>query len=97
MMQVKVTRVYLSEDSPLLQELFDYLHENKIKGATVFRGVKGFGASGATREARFIDMHYELPMILEFFDEPKVVDDVLHTFKEKIDGGRVLQWLAEVN
>ena len=97
MMQVKVTRVYLSEESPLLKELFDYLHEQKIKGATIFRGVKGFGVSGKTREARLLDMHFDLPMVLEFFDEPAIVDKILSNFKEKITSGRVLQWLAEVN
>lgn len=97
MMQVKVTRVYLSEEAPLLKELFDYLHQQKIKGATIFRGVKGFGVSGKTREAHLLDMHFDLPMVLEFFDEPVRVDEILSHFSEKIEPGRVLQWLAEVN
>ena len=96
-MQVKVTRIYLDESSLLLKELFDYLHQQKIKGATIFRGVKGFGASGKTREAHLLDMHFDLPMVLEFFDEPARVDDILGHFSEKIESGRLLQWLAEVN
>ncbi|AHE67876.1 DUF190 domain-containing protein [Legionella oakridgensis] len=96
-MQVKIVRVYLSEESPLLKELFDYLHQQKIKGATVFRGVKGFGVSGKTRETSFLDLHFDLPMILEFFDIPARVDEILNHFNEKIETGRVLQWLAEVN
>lgn len=95
-MQVKVTRVYLSEESPLLNELFNFLHDHKIKGATIYRGVKGFSDSGVTREARFLDLHFDLPMILEFFDEPERVDQILSQFPEKIPTGHVLQWLAEV-
>jgi len=97
MMQVKITRIYLSEESPLLKELFDYLHNQKVKGATIFRGVKGFGASGKTREAHLLDVHFDLPMILEFFDEPNRVDEILSHFAEKIESGRVVQWLADVN
>ena len=95
-MQVKVTRVYLSEESPVLNELFDLLHEQKIKGATIYRGVKGFGVSGKTRETRFLDMHLDLPMVLEFFDEPARVDEILNSFRHKIATGHILQWLADV-
>jgi PII-like signaling protein len=97
MMQVKVTRVYLNEESPLLNELFDFLQAEKIKGATIYRGVKGFGDSGKTRETRFLDLHFDLPVVLEFFDEPSRVDAILHQFNEKIPAGHLLQWLAEVN
>ncbi len=96
-MQVKYVRVYLSEEEPLLNEMYTYLQENKIKGATIFRGVKGYGASGKTREAHFLDFHFDLPMVLEFFDELKKVDLVLNYFKNKIEPGRIIHWLAEVN
>jgi len=95
-MQVKVTRVYLSEESPVLNELFDFLHEQQIKGATIYRGVKGFSANGKTRETRLLDFHMDLPMVLEFFDEPARVDEILNNFRHKIAAGHVLQWLADV-
>jgi len=97
MMQVKVTRVYLNEEAPLLNELFDYLQAKKIKGATIYRGVKGFGDSGKTRETRFLDLHLDLPVVLEFFDEPQRIDEILSVFSEKIPPGHMLQWLADVN
>ena len=96
-MQVKMTRIYLSEEEPLVKELFDYLHNQKVKGATIFRGVRGFGASGKTREAHLLDLHFDLPLVLEFFDEPAHIDDILSHFSEKIEAGRMVQWLAEVN
>jgi PII-like signaling protein len=96
-MQVKMTRIYLSEESALLKEVFTYLHEQKVKGATIFRGAKGFGQSGKTRETNFLDLHFDLPMVLEFYDEPTKVDAVMKHFDGKIESGRVLQWLAEVN
>jgi len=95
-MQVKVVRVYLSEESPVLNELFDFLHQEKIKGATIYRGVKGFGAGGKTRETRFLDLHFDLPMVLEFFDEPARVDEILAHFNDKIPSGHILQWLADI-
>lgn len=95
-MQVKVVRIYLSEDSPLLNTIFDYLYEQKIKGATLFRGVKGFGHAHVLRETRLMDMRFNLPVTIEFCDEPAIVDRVLSHFSGQLEPGRVLYWLAEV-
>ncbi|MGQ3890509.1 DUF190 domain-containing protein [Legionella sp. CNM-4043-24] len=95
-MQVKVVRIYLSEDSPLLNTIFDYLYEQKIKGATLFRGTKGFGHSRIMRETRLMDMHFNLPVTIEFCDEPAIVDGVLRHFSGELEPGRVLSWLADV-
>ena len=96
-MQVKMTRIYLSEESGLLSELYEFLRDQKIKGATILRGIKGFGPSGKSHEARLIDIHVDLPMILEFFDEPLRVDAILSKFKDKIKPDHIVQWLAETN
>lgn len=95
-MQVKIVRFYLSEDSPFLNEVYDYLHNQQIKGATLFRGVKGFGQKGKTREASFLDFHFHLPMIIEFFDEPAKVDMILEHFKDQVGADRMVSWLAEM-
>jgi PII-like signaling protein len=95
-MQVKVVRIYLSEDSPVLNPIFDYLFEKKVKGATLFRGVKGFGHSRVMREARLMDMHFNLPITIEFCDEPAIVDGVLSHFAAQLEPGRVLTWLADM-
>lgn len=96
-MQVKVVRFYLSEDSPFLKEVYDYLHQQGVKGATIFRGVKGFGHTGKIREAKFLDMHFDLPMIIEFVDEPAKVDEILHHFSSTIEPSRILSWSAEMS
>jgi uncharacterized protein len=96
-MQVKVVRIYLSEDSPLLNPIYEYLHQQKIRGATVFRGVKGFGHNGIVREAKLMNMHFNLPMVIEFCDEPALVDEVLSHFADQLDSGHVLHWLAELS
>lgn len=94
-MQVKVVRIYLSEDSPLLHVIFDYLQKQKIKGATVFRGIKGFGHTGV-REAKIMDLHFNLPMIIEFSDEPDIANAVLNHFEIELKSEHVLHWLAEM-
>lgn len=97
MTHVRMVRVYLSEDSPLLKPLYEHLHASKVRGATLFRGIKGFGHTGEEREASLLDFHFHLPVVLEFFDTPERVDAVLAAFPETIESGRMVQWLAQVN
>lgn len=96
-MNVKVVRVYLSEDSPYLNTIYDYLHEQKVKGATVFRGVKGFGHTGKLREARLMNMHFNLPLVIEFIDEPTVADKILKYLADKIEPLHTVHWLASLS
>ncbi|KTC78044.1 DUF190 domain-containing protein [Legionella brunensis] len=96
MTQVKVVRIYLSEDSPLIKEIYALLHEQKILGATIFRGVKGYGPSGKERGATILDFHFDLPMILEFFDEKEKVDKMIELLSHKINTGRMLCWSADL-
>ncbi|KTD65873.1 DUF190 domain-containing protein [Legionella spiritensis] len=93
-MNVKIVRFYLSEDSPFLHQVYDYLHEHRVMGATLFRGVKGFGHSGKERQASLLDIHFDLPMIVEFFDEPAKVDEILNHFSNIIEPYRILSWTA---
>ncbi|WED43446.1 DUF190 domain-containing protein [Legionella cardiaca] len=95
MTQVKIVRIYLSEDSPVMNEIYNFLHQQKIKGATIFRGVKGYSSSGE-REASILDLHFDLPMILEFFDEVAKVDKIMVALADKIQAGRILSWLADL-
>ncbi|KTC94737.1 hypothetical protein Lgee_2265 [Legionella geestiana] len=97
MTQVRMVRVYLSEDAPVLKALYEHLHVSGVRGATLFRGIRGFGHTGIEREASLLDMHFHLPVVLEFFDTPERVDAVLAAFPETIEAGRMVQWLAQVN
>lgn len=95
-MQVKVARIYLGEDEPLLKEIYSYLHQEKMQGATLFKGVQGFGHTGKDRSASIMDIHFNLPVVLEFFDEPDRVDAVLNHFAAQLSFGHVLCWFADI-
>ncbi|KTD17330.1 DUF190 domain-containing protein [Legionella jordanis] len=96
MTRVKVVRIYLSEDSQLINEIYNILHQEMIGGATVFRGVKGYGHSGKNRQASILDVHFDLPMIIEFFDEELKIDKVIESLKTKVEAGRILHWYADL-
>ena len=95
---VTVVRVYLTEAEKLLKTLLAKLHdEEKVRGVTVFRGVSGFGRSGVVHSTTLLDLSLDLPMIVEFFDEPEKVTRILTHLQTILPPGHVVSWPARIN
>jgi len=91
-------RIYLTEAGKLLKTLLAKLHdEEKVRGVTVFRGVSGFGRSGVMHSASLLDLALDLPVVVEFFDEPAKVNRILSHLKDLLPPGHVVSWAAKVN
>ncbi len=96
--QVTVVRLYLHEGQGQLESLLKRLHDwEHVRGVTVFRGIAGFGASGKLHTAKLVDLSLDLPIIVEFFDEPDKVAAILEHLGESIKPGHMLSWDARVN
>ena len=76
--EVTVVRVYVNEGQHQFQHLMELLHDQeKVAGVTAFRGIAGFGQSGRMHSSTLLDISLDLPLILEFFDRPEKVEEVL--------------------
>lgn len=95
---VTMVRVYLTESDRLLKQVLSKLHdEEKVRGVTVFRGVSGFGKSGAIHSAGLLDLSSDLPLIVEFFDTPEKVADIISHLNSLAAPGHIISWPAELN
>ena len=95
---VTMVRVYLHEAEAHLTALLGYLHdESKVQGVTVFRGVTGFGGSGQYHSSSLIDMSLDLPVVIEFFDEPGKVEAIIEHLSALIKPGHIVHWPAKIN
>jgi PII-like signaling protein len=52
----------------LYQHLVELARDKGINGATVFRGIMGYGASSAIQSSRFWELTEKLPVVIEFVD-----------------------------
>lgn len=97
MLQVTMVRIYLTEAQKLIDTLLKRLHDwEKVRGVTVFRGISGFGRSGVMHSSKLLDMSLDLPVIVEFFDEPDKVASILEHLSSMIDPGHIVSWPAEL-
>lgn len=93
---VRVARVYLTEADHQLKQMMQYLHDSeKIAGATAFRGVEGYGQSGEIHDSSLIDLSFDLPITVEFFDNSNNVLSVIEYLKEHFNVTQAISWLAE--
>jgi PII-like signaling protein len=97
---VTMVRIYLHEADHgrrknLMQEILNILHDQqRVKGVTVFRGIAGMDESGEVHASDMLRLMVDLPLVIEFFDEPKVVEAVLDLIKDLIPSGHVISWHA---
>jgi len=96
--EVTVVRIYITEGEKLMKRLLATLHDDeKVRGVTVFRGIAGFGRSGIMHSSQLLDLSLDLPIVVEFFDEPRKVESILSHLKDIVPPGHVVSWSAQVN
>lgn len=91
-----LVRVYLTESEHRARELLQLLKTSGIRGATLLRGVSGFGQSGKWHQADWADVIGDLPLILEFADTPAQVDAVLPRLLQQAKPRHVMRSTVEV-
>jgi CBS domain-containing protein/PII-like signaling protein len=80
--KAKRVRVYLNEDDRIgrmsaARVLVEYLRRENAQGATVVRGVEGFGATGEIHVSHLADIAQRLPVIVEWIDVAERVERLL--------------------
>ena len=96
--EVTMVRVYLTEGQHKLAALLKYLHdESKVCGVTVFRGITGFGKSGRMHSSSLIDLSFNLPVVIEFFDAPEKAASIITRLNTMLEPGHVVWWPARIS
>jgi PII-like signaling protein len=98
---VTIARIYLTEadsndHTQLAKEVLKSLHDDHmVRGATLFRGIAGFGQTGEIHEAGdLLRIMVDLPLVIEFFDSADKVEAVMKALSDKIPAGRIVCWQA---
>jgi uncharacterized protein len=98
---VLMVRIYLSETDhgrrrTLMREILSILHDrHAVQGVTVFRGIAGFGADGEIHADDMLRLTIDLPLVIEFFDEPEVAEAAIHLLDDLVPGGHIVSWPAK--
>ena len=75
------------EGKPLYEWLVAQAREAGLAGATVVRGIQGFGAHSRMHTAKILRLSEDLPIVIEFVDAPEKIEAFLPTVDRAIDEG----------
>jgi PII-like signaling protein len=87
--------VYVGEDDtwhhkPLYSEIVHRAHRAGLAGATVLRGVEGYGAgSSRIHTSRILSLSEDLPVVVVLIDTPDRIDAFLPQVEEVLAEGLV--------
>jgi PII-like signaling protein len=74
---------------PLYMGLLLTLRERGFAGATVIRGIAGFGASARLHTDRVLRLSVDLPLVVEVVETEERIQEVLPELDDLIGGGLV--------
>jgi PII-like signaling protein len=81
---------------PLYTEIVHRAHAAGMAGATVLRGIEGYGASNLVHTTRLLSLSEDLPVMVIVVDEPGKIRDFLPQLDELVGEGLVVVDPVEV-
>lgn len=96
----KVT-IYIGESDkwgrkPLYAAILELLKKEDCAGATVTRGLAGFGAHSRIHTATLTDLSADLPLVIEWVDNPARIERVMSRLREMVLEGLITVQPVEV-
>ncbi len=81
---------------PLYEAIVHLLRERHFAGATVLRGIAGFGANARLHTEKVLRLSLDLPLIVECVDTEEKIQSILPELDEMIGGGLITLERAKV-
>ena len=97
----KLLRIFVGESDrwhgkPLYEAIVHLLRERHFAGATVFRGIMGFGASAGIHTEKVLRLSLDLPLVVECVDTEEKIQAILPELDQMIGGGLITLERAHV-
>jgi hypothetical protein len=97
----KLLRIFIGESDrhghqPAWQAIIELARAEGLAGATVLRGVAGFGRSSRIHTASVLRLSEDLPIVVEIIDTAERIDGFLPKLEPIVGGGLVTLERAEV-
>jgi uncharacterized protein len=94
-------RIFIGESDkyhgkPLYEAVLERLRKRGLAGATVLRGVAGFGAASVMHTDKVLRLSLDLPLIIEVVETEEAIQAVLPDLDEMIGGGLITLERARV-
>jgi PII-like signaling protein len=88
----QLLRIFIGESDkyqrqPLYQWIVKKARESGLAGATVYRGLEGYGASSRLHTAKLLRLSSDLPIVIEIVDTDEKIEEFMPLIDEAIKNG----------
>jgi hypothetical protein len=99
--KAKMIRIHFGEDDkwegkPLHQAIVEKCRELDVAGATVFRGIEGYGASTLVRRSHLFAFSSDAPVMVSVIDSEEKVQQLLPYLDKMVSEGLIAMSEVEV-
>jgi PII-like signaling protein len=77
---------------PLYAAIVERARQEGLAGATVTRGIMGYGADSRVHSASILRLSEDLPIVIHIVDMAERIDRFLPLLDEMVDEGMVMTW-----
>lgn len=86
----KLLRIFIGENDryqgkQLFEAIILHAREKGIAGATVLRGIEGYGARSHIHKTSFIELSGDLPIVVEIVDTEEKIESLLPMIDQMIE------------
>lgn len=94
-------RIFIGESDryqnrPLYKYLVDFFRKEGFAGATVLKGVAGFGANSVLHTDGLLCLSQDLPVIIEVVDNEEKIEKIIPQLDDMLQGGMITLEKARV-
>lgn len=91
--QGKLLRIFCGEDDrysgkQLFEAILYHVKERGLAGATVIRGIEGFGARHHIHKSTLVELSSDMPIIIEIVDTEEKIEMILPQIDEIIENAK---------
>ena len=88
----KLLQLFIGESDrwhgkPLYQAIVERVRQEGLAGATVLRGIEGFGADSRIHTSRILRLSEDLPVVIEIVDTSEQIDRAVPILDEMVGEG----------
>jgi PII-like signaling protein len=99
--ELVLMRIFIGESDrcghiPLYEALVELVRKEGFAGATVLRGVAGFGAHSVYHTDKLLRLSQDLPIIVEVIESQDKIDALMPKIDEMMNGGMITLEKAKV-
>ena len=97
----KLLRIFIGESDTwhgksLYQAIVERVRSEGLAGATVVRGIEGFGADSRIHTSRILRLSEDLPVVIEIVDTAERIEHILPLLDEMVAEGMVTLERVEI-